>query len=50
MKRPVVILRALWPRLIELWISAVLVIFFIVRILGSSTAKHILSSVGHRHS
>ncbi|MFI5058060.1 MAG: hypothetical protein ACHQLQ_07725 [Candidatus Acidiferrales bacterium] len=47
-QRRVVIARALWPRLIELWISAVLVVFFLIRVLGSHTAQRILSGL-QRH-
>jgi hypothetical protein len=40
---------ALWPRLIELWLTAVLVGFFVIRVLGSQTAKRLLSGLGHSH-
>lgn len=40
---------ALWPRLIELWLTAVVVAFFLIRILGSQTAKRLLSGLGHFH-
>jgi hypothetical protein len=40
---------ALWPRLIELWLTAVVVAFFLIRVLGSQTAKRLLSSLGHSH-
>jgi len=39
----------LWTRLIELWLTAVVVAFFLIRILGSQTAKHLLSGLGHSH-
>ncbi len=41
--------RSLWPRLIDLWLSAVLVAFFLIRILGSQTAKRLLSGLHHSH-
>ena len=40
---------ALWPRLIEMWLTAVVVGFFLIRILGSQTAKRLLSGLGHSH-
>ncbi len=40
---------ALWTRLIELWLTAVVVAFFLIRILGSQTAKRLLSGLGHSH-
>jgi hypothetical protein len=40
---------ALWPRLIEMWLTAVIVAFFLIRVLGSQTAKRLLSSLGHSH-
>jgi hypothetical protein len=42
-------MRSLWPRLIELWLSAVFVAFFLIRILGSQTAKRLLSRLHHSH-
>lgn len=47
-QRWVVIAQALWPRLIELWISAVLAVFFLIRALGSHTAHRIFSGL-QRH-
>jgi hypothetical protein len=44
------LLQTLWPRLIELWLAAVLVTFFIVRILGSSFGQRILNSLWHAHN
>jgi hypothetical protein len=32
--------------LVEIWITAVIVVFLIVRVLGSNTAKHLLHFVG----
>jgi hypothetical protein len=40
---------ALWPRLIELWLTAVVVGFFLIRVLGSQTAKRLLSGLAHSH-
>jgi hypothetical protein len=40
---------ALWTRLIELWLTAVVVAFFVIRVLGSQTAKRLLSGLGHSH-
>jgi hypothetical protein len=42
-------IKNIWPRLIELWLAAVLIAFFVVRVLGSSTAQRILNTLGHRH-
>jgi hypothetical protein len=42
-RRRFLIARALWPRLIELWISAVLAVFVFVRVFGSHTVQRILS-------
>jgi hypothetical protein len=36
-------------RLVELWLSAVLAAFFFVRVLGSETARHILSRILPSH-
>lgn len=46
---PVEIARSLWPRLVELWIFAAIVVFFLVRVLGSRTAQQLLNSVRHHH-
>jgi len=40
---------ALWPRLIEFWLTAVVVAFFLIRVLGSQTARRLLSGLGHSH-
>jgi hypothetical protein len=48
-QRPVAMPRALWPRLVELWISAVLAVFFLLRVLGSHTAQRVLSGFRHPH-
>ena len=40
---------ALWQRVIELWLAAVVVAFFLIRVLGSQTAKRLLSGLGHSH-
>jgi hypothetical protein len=39
-------LEKLFPWLIELWIAAVLLGFFVVRILGSGLGQRLLSSLG----
>jgi len=39
--------KSLWLRLIEMWILTVLVIFFVIRVLGSHTAQRILDSLHH---
>jgi hypothetical protein len=38
----------LWLSLINCWIAAVLVMFMIVRVLGSNTARHVLHSLRAR--
>lgn len=35
----------LWPLLIELWIGVVLVLFLIIRVLGSNMARHALRAL-----
>jgi hypothetical protein len=47
--RSFAILQPLWPRLIEFWLSAVLAVFFIVRIAGSQTAQRIAARLFHSH-
>lgn len=42
-----IFLRAIWPRIIELWIASILVIFFVVRVLGSQSARRIFQSFAH---
>jgi hypothetical protein len=41
--------RVLWPRLIELWLAAVLVTFFVIRVLASQTAQRLLGRFTHSH-
>jgi hypothetical protein len=41
------LLKTLWPWLIEVWISGVLVTFFVVRILGSNTSQRVLDALRH---
>jgi hypothetical protein len=43
------VLQTLWPRVIELWLSAVLTVFLFIRVLGSQTAQRILSRFLHTH-
>jgi hypothetical protein len=35
-----------WPVIIDLWIAGVLVLFFWLRVAGSSTGKHLLKLLG----
>lgn len=35
----------LWPLLIDLWIAAALVLFLVIRVLGSNTARHLIHIV-----
>jgi hypothetical protein len=46
--KPLKIARLLWPRLMELWIFIAIVIFFLIRVLGSHTAQSLLSGIAHR--
>lgn len=39
--------KVLWPRLMELWILAVLVMFLVIRVLGSQTAQRLLGGLHH---
>jgi hypothetical protein len=48
-RRRFAMVRALWPRLIELWLSAVLVTFILIRVFGSQTAQRLLSRFTHSH-
>jgi hypothetical protein len=41
------ILHRVYPWFIELWIVSVLIVFFLVRILGSSIGQRILALAGH---
>lgn len=43
------IARFLWPHLVELWIFVAIAIFFLIRVLGSHSAQHLLGSIGRRH-
>jgi hypothetical protein len=38
--------RHLWTRIIEVWLFAVLFVFVIIRVLGSQTARYLLSHLG----
>jgi len=42
-------LRRLYPWLIELWIASILLVFFIIRVLGSGMGQRVLSVLGLRH-
>jgi len=42
--------RNLWPRIIDVWIGAVLVAFFLIRVLGSSVGQHLLNRFLPSHS
>ncbi len=46
-QRPRSVLQALWPSFIQLWIAAVIAVFFLIRILGSQTAHRILDRILH---
>jgi hypothetical protein len=41
--------KLLWQRLVELWIFLTILLFFVVRVLGSHAAQRILSGLIHRH-
>jgi hypothetical protein len=43
------IARLLWPRLVELWISLAIVVFFLIRVLGSHTSQNFLRAIARRH-
>lgn len=47
--RPARIARLLWPHLVELWIFTAIVIFFLIRVLGSHTSQSFLSGIARRH-
>jgi hypothetical protein len=49
-QHPRTLLQALWPRFIELWIAAVIAVFFLIRILGSQTAQRMLAPFLHSHA
>lgn len=40
----------IYPRLVELWIFVVILIFFVVRVLNSQMGHHILNKILHRQS
>ena len=40
--------KAIWPRLVDLWIFAVIVWFFFVRVFGSHTVQRLLARWSHR--
>jgi len=42
-------LHVLWPRLVDPWISAVIAVSFLIRVLGSHTAERVLSCFRHLH-
>ncbi len=42
------LLQRVWPWLIEIWISYVLVAFFIIRILGSGLVQRLFILLRHR--
>jgi hypothetical protein len=41
--------KLLWQRLVELWISLVILAFFLIRVLGSHTIQRLLGGIAHRH-
>jgi len=48
-RNPVGIVGRLWPRMVELWIFAAIVIFLVIRVLGSHSAQRLLGGFGRRH-
>jgi hypothetical protein len=38
-----------WPIAIDLWIAGIIVWFFLIRIVGSSTGQRVLSALGLHH-
>ena len=47
--KPVGIAGRLWPRLVELWIFAAIVIFLVIRVLGSHAGQRLLGGFGRQH-
>src|SRR4029077_15096841 len=47
--KPAKISRLLWPRLVEFWILMAIVVFFLIRVLGSHTSQRLLSGFARRH-
>jgi hypothetical protein len=47
--KPAKIYRLLWPRLVEFWILMAIVVFFLIRVLGSHTSQRLLSGFARRH-
>ena len=47
LRRPRSVLQMLWPHFIQLWIAAVIAVFFLIRIVGSQTAHRLLSRLLH---
>jgi hypothetical protein len=45
-EKSVEIARLLWRLFVELWIFTAIVIFIIIRVLGSHTAQRLLSRIG----
>jgi hypothetical protein len=43
------IAQLLWPRLVELWISLAIAVFFLIRVLGSHTSQSFLRAITRRH-
>jgi hypothetical protein len=41
--------KALWRRLVELWIFMAILTFFVLRVLGSHTAQRLLGSISRFH-
>jgi hypothetical protein len=48
--KPAGIAGRLWPRVVELWIFAAIVIFLVIRVLGSHSAQRLLSGFGRQHT
>jgi hypothetical protein len=43
------IVHLLWPRVVELWISLAITVFFLIRVLGSHTSQNFLRAIARRH-
>ena len=47
--KPAKIMQLLWPRMVELWIFSAIVVFFLIRVLGSRTSQNFLKVIARRH-
>lgn len=48
-KRAIRKLRPVWPVLIELWMLAILVAFFVIRVVNSNLGRRILAKLASGH-